>query len=86
MTNDGWKYDILTQSGGTINSNLKALFSHWLNEENDDLEYALFGEKATVSFKPTRDIFLMAFFKKIPYIRGLADPADGGKVTLEFRA
>lgn len=35
MTNDGWKYDILTQSGGTINSNLKALFSHWLNEEND---------------------------------------------------
>lgn len=35
MTNDGWKYDILTQSGGTINSKLKALFSHWLNEEND---------------------------------------------------
>lgn len=35
MTNDGWKYDILTQSGGTINSKLKTLFSHWLNEEND---------------------------------------------------
>lgn len=35
MTNDGWKYDILTQSGGTINSKLKVLFSHWLNEEND---------------------------------------------------
>ena len=61
------------------------VFDGWyevsLNEENDDLEYALFGEKATVSFKPTRDIFLMAFFKKIPYIRGLADPADGGKVA-----
>ena len=36
MTNDGWKYDILTQSGGTINSKLKALFSRWLNEVNDD--------------------------------------------------
>lgn len=35
MTNDGWKYDILTQSNGTINSKLKVLFSHWLNEEND---------------------------------------------------
>ena len=36
MTNDGWKYDILTQSGGTINSKLKTLFSRWLNEVNDD--------------------------------------------------
>ena len=36
MTNDGWKYDILTQSGGTINSKLKTLFSRWLNEANDD--------------------------------------------------
>lgn len=35
MTNDGWKYDILPQPGGTINSKLKVLFSHWLNEEND---------------------------------------------------
>ena len=61
------------------------VFDGWyevsLNEEKDDLEYALFSEKTTVSFKPTRDILLMAFFKKIPYVRGLADPADGGKVT-----
>lgn len=35
MTNDGWKYDIQPQPGGTINSKLKVLFSHWLNEEND---------------------------------------------------
>ena len=35
MTNDGWKYDILTQAGGTINSKLKTLFSRWLNEVND---------------------------------------------------
>lgn len=61
------------------------VFDGWyevtLNKETDDLEYELFNEKATVSFKPTRDIYLRAFFKKIPYVRGLADPVDGGKVT-----
>ncbi len=35
IANDGWKYDIISQTGGNINSNLKTLFSRWLNEVND---------------------------------------------------
>ena len=40
-----------------------------------------FSEKSTVSFRPTKNSYFIANFSKIPYVRGLADPADGGKVS-----
>ncbi len=66
MTNDGWKYDILTQSGGTINSNLKALFSHWLNEENDACKElnAIIYELAFEKTSPERKQELLAKFNE----------------------
>ena len=66
MTNDGWKYDILTQSGGTINSNLKALFSHWLNEENDACKElnAIIYELAFEKTSPERKKELLAKFNE----------------------
>jgi len=41
----------------------------------------LFDAKAKSSVTITNDLALTARFEKIPYIRGLADPADGGKVS-----
>ena len=66
MTNDGWKYDILTQSGGTINSKLKTLFSHWLNEENDSCKElnAIIYELAFEKTSPERKQELLAKFNK----------------------
>lgn len=66
MTNDGWKYDILTKSGGTINSNLKALFSHWLNEENDACKElnAIIYELAFEKTSPERKQELLAKFNE----------------------
>ena len=66
MTNDGWKYDILTQSGGTINSNLKTLFSHWLNEENDACKElnAIIYELAFEKTSPERKQELLAKFNE----------------------
>lgn len=66
MTNDGWKYDILTQYGGTINSNLKALFSHWLNEENDACKElnAIIYELAFEKTSPERKQELLAKFNE----------------------
>ena len=66
MTNDGWKYDILTQSGGTINSNLKALFYHWLNEENDACKElnAIIYELAFEKTSPERKQELLAKFNE----------------------
>lgn len=66
MTNDGWKYDILTQSGGTINSKLKALFSHWLNEENDACKElnAIIYELAFEKTSPERKQELLAKFNE----------------------
>lgn len=64
MTNDGWKYDILTQSGGTINSKLKTLFSRWLNEVNDDSKElnAIIYELAFEKTSPERKKELLAKF------------------------
>lgn len=66
MTNDGWKYDILTQSGGTINSKLKVLFSHWLNEENDACKElnAIIYELAFEKTSPERKEELLAKFNE----------------------
>lgn len=66
MTNDGWKYDILTKSGGTINSNLKALFSHWLNEENDACKElnAIIYELAFEKTSPERKQKLLTKFNE----------------------
>lgn len=66
MTNDGWKYDILTQSGGTINSKLKALFSHWLNEENDACKElnAIIYELAFEKTSPERKKELLVKFNE----------------------
>lgn len=66
MTNDGWKYDILTQSGGTINSKLKVLFSHWLNEENDACKElnAIIYELAFEKTSPERKKELLAKFNE----------------------
>ncbi len=41
----------------------------------------LFDAKAKPSVTLTNDLALTARFEKIPYVRGLADPADGGKVS-----
>ena len=41
----------------------------------------LWNKSASVSLKPTGDLHVIAVFSKIPYVRGLADPADGGKVS-----
>ena len=66
MTNDGWKYDILSQSGGTINSKLKTLFSHWLNEENDSCKElnAVIYELAFEKTSPERKQELLAKFNE----------------------
>ena len=66
MTNDGWKYDILTQSDGTINSKLKTLFSHWLNEENDSCKElnAIIYELAFEKTSPERKQELLAKFNE----------------------
>lgn len=66
MTNDGWKYDILTQSGGTINSKLKVLFSHWLNDENDACKElnAIIYELAFEKTSPERKEELLAKFNE----------------------
>lgn len=66
MTNDGWKYDILTQSGGTINSKLKTLFSHWLNEENDSCKElnAIIYELAFEKTSPERKQELLTKFNE----------------------
>lgn len=66
MTNDGWKYDILPQPGGTINSKLKVLFSHWLNEENDACKElnAIIYELAFEKTSPERKQELLAKFNE----------------------
>ena len=39
------------------------------------------GTKAGWTVTPTNDAEIVALFERIPYIRALADPADGGKVS-----
>ena len=39
------------------------------------------GTKAGWTVTPTNDTEIVALFERIPYIRALADPADGGKVS-----
>ena len=51
------------------------------DEKGENPSYKLWNKSASVSYKATADLSVMAFFSKIPYIRGLADPADGGKVA-----
>lgn len=86
MTNDGWKYDILTQSGGTINSKLKALFSRWLNEVNDDCKElnAIIYELAFEKTSPERKEELLAKFNENKEIKaaksqGFVDNKVGSK-------
>ena len=86
MTNDGWKYDILTQSGGTINSKLKALFSRWLNEVNDDCKElnAIIYELAFEKTSPERKEELLAKFNENKEIKaaksqGFIDNKVGSK-------
>ena len=86
MTNDGWKYDILTQSGGTINSKLKALFSRWLNEVNDDCKElnAIIYELSFEKTSPERKEELLAKFNENKEIKaaksqGFIDNKVGSK-------
>lgn len=86
MTNDGWKYDILTQSGGTINSKLKALFSRWLNEVNNDCKElnAIIYELAFGKTSPERKEELLAKFNENKEIKaaksqGFIDNKVGSK-------
>ena len=86
MTNDGWKYDILTQSGGTINSKLKALFSRWLNEVNNDCKElnAIIYELAFEKTSPERKEELLAKFNENKEIKaaksqGFIDNKVGSK-------
>ena len=51
------------------------------NENSDGSSYFFWNKSVTVSYRINRDIVIEARFSKIPYVRGLADPADGGKVT-----
>lgn len=39
------------------------------------------GTKAGWTVTPTNDTEIVALFERIPYVRALADPADGGKVS-----
>lgn len=39
------------------------------------------GTKAGWTVTPTNDSEIVALFERIPYVRALADPADGGKVS-----
>ena len=51
------------------------------DEEDGDGKFTFFSSSATYSYKVMDHLYVAAFFSKIPYVRGLADPADGGKVT-----
>ena len=70
--------------GSTASLKAKAnpgwVFRNWLTID-DDGELAVWSNKPTVSWKVANDLTVMADFEKLPYIRALADPADGGKVT-----
>jgi len=49
---------------------------------NNDLSYSLFWDKsASIDMTATTYFSVMARFWKIPYVRALADPANGGAVT-----
>ena len=60
-------------------------FDGWYLIEDDDetgeRSYHFLTKATTASYKVDTDFSIMAFFSKIPYIRALADPADGGKVS-----
>lgn len=64
IANDGWRYDIISQTGGNINSNLKTLFSRWLNEVNDASKElnAIIYELAFEKVSPERKKELLAKF------------------------
>lgn len=64
IANDGWKYDIISQTGGNINSNLKTLFSRWLNEVNDASKElnAIIYELAFENVSPERKKELLVKF------------------------
>ena len=49
--------------------------------ETGERSYFFWDKSPTVSYRINRDIVIEARFSKIPYVRALADPADGGKVT-----
>ena len=56
------------------------VFRHWLAYGIEDRPI-VWNDKAAVSWKATQDLTVEAVFEKLPYVRTLADPADGGKVT-----
>lgn len=56
------------------------VFRHWLAYGIEDRPI-VWNDKAAVSWKATQDLTVEAAFEKLPYVRTLADPADGGKVT-----
>lgn len=64
IANDGWRYDIISQTSGNINSNLKTLFSRWLNEVNDTSKElnAIIYELAFEKVSPERKKELLAKF------------------------
>ena len=51
------------------------------DQATDKTNYSFWNKSASVSYKVTTNFYVTAFFSKIPYVRGLADPADGGKVS-----
>ena len=55
-------------------------FKHWVVGVGDGT-LTVWSQKASVSWKVTSDLEVLAVFERIPYVAGLADPADGGKVT-----
>ena len=53
-------------------------FAGWMLKGGDG---SVLSDKAKWQVAVTNDAEYVAVFEKIPYIRGLADPADGGKVS-----
>ena len=51
------------------------------DEKTDSINYSFWSKSASVSYKATGDLFVMALFSKTPYLRGFSDPADAGKVS-----
>ena len=51
------------------------------DEEAGEIGYFFWNKSAKVSYRINRNVNVVAIFSKVPYVRGLADPADGGKVS-----
>ena len=51
------------------------------DDETGERRYHFLTKAATASYKVDTDFSIMGFFSKTPYIRALADPANGGKVS-----